>query len=30
MDKNLSYSRVRKHKSLVESIVDELQSKISK
>ena len=30
MDKNLSYSRVRKHKSLVESIVDDLQSKIIK
>lgn len=28
MDKDLSYSKVRKHKSLVESIVDDLQNKI--
>lgn len=27
MDKDLSYSKVRKHKSLVESIVDDLQNK---
>ncbi len=30
MDKGLSFSKVRKHKSLVESIVDDLQSKIIK
>jgi len=30
MDKGLSYKKVRKHKSLVESIVEDLQSKIIK
>lgn len=30
MDQNLSYGKIRKHKSLVESIVDDLQNKIIK